>query len=103
MKQTSQIIIADYTDQSPVNLTELCEIFSVSPDYIQHLIEYEIVSPQGEPENWQFNIIHLKRIKTTIRLQRDLDVNLAGAALILDLLEEMETLREKVKLIERSF
>ena len=90
----NEIIIADYSHQSPISLDELCEIFNISPDYIQHLIEYDIVSPEGnEPGEWEFTIVHLQRVKTTIRLQRDLDVNLAGVALVLDLLEELNQLR----------
>jgi chaperone modulatory protein CbpM len=46
-------------------------------------------------------VIHLQRAKTAVHLQRDLDVNLAGVALVLDLLEEMEELRERVKLLDR--
>lgn len=102
MKKDNIIIIADYSEQQPVSLDELCEMLAISPDYIQQLIEYDIVSPQGrQPEDWMFDVIHLQRAKTAVHLQRDLDVNLAGVALVLDLLEEMEELREKVKLLDR--
>jgi len=36
----------------------------------------------------------LKRLQIAIRLQQDLGVNLAGSALVLDLLEEMQALRQ---------
>lgn len=54
-----------------------------------------------EPENlstpdWRFDSRALKRLQKTIHLQRDLRVNLAGAALVLDLLEEVEELRRKL-------
>jgi chaperone modulatory protein CbpM len=35
----------------------------------------------------------VQRVQTAIRLQQDLGVNLAGAALALDLLEELQELR----------
>jgi chaperone modulatory protein CbpM len=35
----------------------------------------------------------LKRLQIALRLQQDLDINLPGSALILDLLEEMERLK----------
>ena len=40
-----------------------------------------------------FSAIELRRARTAMRLQRDLGVNLAGIALILDLLDEVDTLR----------
>ncbi|MBP1152859.1 hypothetical protein JOD69_004728 [Methylocaldum sp. RMAD-M] len=45
--------------------------------------------------NWQFNTAALRRLQTALHLQRDLGVNLPGAALALDLLEELEALRRR--------
>ena len=37
------------------------------------------------------------RVRTVLRMQRDLHVNLAGAALALDLLERIEALNARLK------
>ena len=37
-----------------------------------------------------------------MRLQRDLDLNLAGTALALDLLDELEQLRERLRALEHQ-
>jgi chaperone modulatory protein CbpM len=42
----------------------------------------------------------VRRARRALRLQRDLDLNLAGAALALDLLDEVEILRERVRVLE---
>jgi chaperone modulatory protein CbpM len=42
---------------------------------------------------WTFSGVAVTRIRTAHRLQQDLHVNLAGAALAIDLLEEIERLR----------
>ncbi|RDI41812.1 chaperone modulator CbpM [Aquicella lusitana] len=104
MAKKEIMIIADYTSDTPVSLEEICEICNISADFIQDLIEYEIVHPEGElPEEWQFDLDELQRIKTALRLQRDLEVNLAGVAVVLDLLDEMERLRARMAMLEKLY
>lgn len=102
---TKQImIIADYTHTEALTLDELCETCGVSTDFIYDLLEYEIIKPTGHhPEEWLFDLNQLQRIKTTLRLQRDLEINLAGIALILDLLDEIHTLQARVEFLEKYF
>jgi chaperone modulatory protein CbpM len=50
----------------------------------------------GEPHRWRFSGTHLRRATVALRLQRDLGVNLAGAALALELLDELDTLRARL-------
>ena len=55
---------------------------------------WAIVEPTGaERAHWRFSGIAVTRIQRVIRLQREFEVNLPGAALALDLLEEIERLR----------
>ena len=49
---------------------------------------------------WQFTGTHLYQAKIVTRLQRDLGVNLAGAALALQLIDEINFLRRQVSGIE---
>jgi chaperone modulatory protein CbpM len=42
----------------------------------------------------------VRRVEIALRLQRDLQVNLAGAALALDLLEETQRLRARLQSLE---
>ena len=96
------IIIADYSQESPLSFEEICKICNISSDFIYDLMEYEIIQLQDEtPEEWRFDINQLQRVKTALRLQRDLEVNLAGVAVILDLLDEMEKLRTRAELFEK--
>ena len=46
---------------------------------------------------------HGRRARTAIRLQRDLDINLAGAALVLELLDEIDTLRSRLHVLDREY
>jgi chaperone modulatory protein CbpM len=46
--------------------------------------------------------MHLQRARVALRLQNDLDVNLAGAALALELLDELDELRARVQRLEAA-
>jgi chaperone modulatory protein CbpM len=62
------------------------------------LVEESIIEPQGDDMRlWRFSGASLVRARTALRIQRDLGVNLAGIALVLDLIEELESLRARMK------
>ena len=64
------------------------------------MVEYGLLEPIGKsPEKWKFKADALRRSKAALRLQHDSGVNLAGAALVLDLLDELEELRTKIALL----
>jgi len=76
------------------SLAELCSVCSVTEELVVEIVAEGIVAPSGaEPTQWRFSGIALMRVQRVIRLQQDFGVNLPGAALALDLLEEVERLR----------
>ena len=81
-------------DDLELSLRELCRICGVDAESIIDMVEEGVVEPEGaDPRHWRVHGTSVKRIQIVLRLQRDLRVNLAGAALVLDLLEELEALR----------
>jgi chaperone modulatory protein CbpM len=75
-------------------LDELCAACSVSEDFVVEVVAEGIVEPTGaHPKQWRFSGVALSRVQRVIRLQQEFDVNLPGAALALELLEELEQLR----------
>lgn len=77
-------------------MEELCRACRVRQEWILELVEEGILEPQREYDDWRFAGPSLRRVRTVWRLQRDLGVNLAGAALVLDLMEEIDTLRARL-------
>jgi chaperone modulatory protein CbpM len=62
------------------------------------MVNEGVLIPEGPtPETWRFSAVAIKRIQVTRRLQNDLQVNLAGAALALDLLDEIDELRSRLR------
>lgn len=81
-------------DETRCSLAELCRLCNVSAELIEDMIDEGIVTPEGHsPRDWQFPFLAVRRVRTVIRLQQDLRVNLPGCALALDLLDEIEALR----------
>ena len=76
-----------------VTLADLCRSCTVETETITTLVAEGILDPLGgKVEQWQLTVASLRRVKTVIHLQRDLGVNLAGAALALDLLDRIAEL-----------
>lgn len=84
-------------EQTPLTLADLSRACAVHAECIVELVEEGVIAPLGDaPQRWRFTGTHLRRVRTAIRLQSDLGVNLAGAALALQLLDEIETLRREL-------
>lgn len=49
----------------------------------------------------RFDMQDVRRIRRLLRLQHDLEVNIAGAALAIDLMEQIEELKVQVELLEK--
>ena len=88
-----------------LTLRELCHDCQVNAEYVIELVEFGIVQPREgrTPREWVFAGEDLVRVKKAERLRRDLDVNLPGVALSLDLIEELRALRRRVDDLEREF
>lgn len=81
-----------------LSLTEVSRTCAVQIDFIIDLVEEGVLAPSAgqAPEDWRFSGAQLRQVTVAWRLQRDLGVNLAGAALALQLLDEVETLRAQI-------
>ena len=93
----SDVISAVLLDESvEFSLSELCSLCSVTEELVVEIVAEGIVAPSGrERALWRFSGVALTRVQRVIRLQQDFGVNLPGAALALDLLEEVERLRRE--------
>jgi chaperone modulatory protein CbpM len=79
-----------------LSLHELCEYCGVEESIVVEMVREGIAEPIDEASTqWRFSGRSVARIRIAHRLRRDLQVNMAGAALALDLLEEIEILRTR--------
>lgn len=94
------IFISGYIleEQSGLSLEDLCRACTAETVDIVELVHEGVLHPGGAGQlDWQFTGVHVHRAQRALRLQRDLGVNLAGAALALELMDEMELLRAQLQ------
>ena len=78
-----------------MTLLELSMACGLPVDGILDLVLEGVLDPFGDSrEQWHFDESHLRCVGISIRLQRDLGLNLPGVALVLQLLEELQSLRQ---------
>ncbi len=83
-------------DYDMITIGDLCRSCTIEVETVTLLVEEGILDPVGgDVEHWQFTVTSLRRVKTAIHLQRDLGVNLAGAALALELLDQIAELERR--------
>jgi len=96
-KDLSLVHVGTVIEEDNLSLGQLCKACSVHADWVINLVEEGIIEPDGDKiQVWRFSGASMIRVHSAIRLQRDLGVNLAGIALVLDLLEELKYLRMHV-------
>jgi chaperone modulatory protein CbpM len=84
-------------EQTELTLADICRACAADTSLIIEMVEEGVLTPAGlAPTQWRFSGLHLQHAKVALRLQRDLGVNLQGAALVLQLLEEMDLLRARL-------
>ena len=98
-KSLPQFALCILEEQTQLTLADLCYACDINTQQMIELVDIGVLDPQGrEPEHWIFDGGNLQRARKALRLQRDLEINVAGVALILELLEEIETLRTRLKI-----
>jgi chaperone modulatory protein CbpM len=99
---TNRILTGIVVEESAeLSLTELSKACSTSTEWLIKLVEEGVLEPMDEQQaQWRFSGASLKRARTARRLHEDLNINLAGVALALDLIEQIETLRERLRRLD---
>ena len=107
---TQQILSGILLDeQIELTLSDLCRVCATSAEWVIELVEEGVLEPvvpvvykqtQTEQTQWRFSADSLQKARTAMRLQRDLGINLAGVALALDLLDEINSLEARLRRLE---
>lgn len=83
-------------EQIDITVDQVCALCRVERTQIVHLVEEGVIDPlppAHATEQWRFSGEALARARRALRLQRELELNPAAAALVLDLLDEVASLR----------
>jgi chaperone modulatory protein CbpM len=95
-----QFAVCILEEQAQLTLADLCRACSVHAERIIELVEVGVLQPLGrEPARWIFVNDSLHRARKALRLQRDLEINFAGVAFALELLDEIASLRARLRAV----
>ena len=89
-------------EETLITLDELCRNCTLESEEVVTLVREGILDPADDSldwthaARWRFHISSVWRVRTVVRLQRDLGVNLPGAALALELLDRIAELQRRL-------
>ena len=93
----NDIITAYVLDDACLTLEDLCAACAVEPVWVIHHVEEGLLTPLSGPvTSWRFTSASLLRTRRIRALERDFDAVPELAALMVDLLEEVEALRARL-------
>ena len=96
-------MVREPTEQIVLELEELASAAGVHPDLVVQFVEYGLLEPEaGADPRPLFPVSAVIRLRRIVRLRSDLGVNLAGIAVILDLLDRLLRLQETIENLPES-
>jgi chaperone modulatory protein CbpM len=95
--QSQALSGAIFDETAILTVRDLCRICAVDERHIVELVHEGVLNViEFDAPEWRFSGAALRRVRLALRLERDLEINLAGVALALDLMEELEQLRREL-------
>jgi DNA-binding transcriptional MerR regulator len=86
------------SEPESLTLEGLAACTGVHPARIEDFVQYGLLEPRVRGGmQWQFDTTCITRLRMIERLRCDLGANLAGIAVILDLLDRLTTLQREVE------
>jgi chaperone modulatory protein CbpM len=90
-------------ESQALTLEEFCHATQTQKELVLQMIDYQLISPAGDtPEQWRFDSHSLKRGRIAASFYQDLEVNLPGVALALELLDKITDLQQQIAILEKK-
>ncbi len=102
---TEKIVTGVLIEESTTyTFTEVCHKYHIPKKLLIEMVEEGLFpNKSADINNLNLDFNALRRLETAFRLQRDLEINLAGVALALDLLDEMDKMRHELDILRKHF
>ena len=89
---------AIFEESALLTVRDLSRMCAVDERHIVEFVEEGVLSVvEIDTIEWHFSGAALRRTRLALRLERDLELNLPGVALALELMDELEQLRRELK------
>ena len=88
---------AIFEESAVLTVRDLSRMCAVDERHIVEFVEEGVLTTvEVNTTEWHFSGAALRRARLALRLERDLELNLAGVALALELMDELENLRREL-------
>jgi chaperone modulatory protein CbpM len=92
------VLMGALLEDACLTLEQVCSACAVTPEWVSsHVLEGRLRLGSGQPSQWRFGSRDLWRLRELRRLEITFDAEPELAALVADLLEELETLRAQLR------
>jgi DNA-binding transcriptional MerR regulator len=101
MERETEVTIFWSDEQAVLTIDDLARATGLHPDQIVAFVRFGLVEPASSGGRELFAVAAIDRLRTIVRLRRDLGVNLAGIAAILEMQERIAELRHEIEHLRR--
>lgn len=92
------VLIGALLEDACLTLEQVCSACAVTPGWVSnHVLDGRLRLPGDQPSQWRFGSRDLWRLRELRRLEVTFDAEPELAALVADLLEELESLRAQLR------
>jgi chaperone modulatory protein CbpM len=99
----SGVVLND--DTTTITLTEIRSRYNLQEELLQEMLEHGLIEPMPDQTSAPDIVLHFSavhRVESALHLYNDLGVNIAGAVLALDLLEQLEEVRAELVILQKQ-
>jgi chaperone modulatory protein CbpM len=86
-----------FDESTTLSIKDLSRMCAVDERHIVEFVEEGVLNVVNVRSEWHFTGDALRRARLAVRLERDLELNLPGVALAVELLEELAQLRRELR------
>ncbi len=87
-------------ETSTISFVEVCKQHNLNEQSLMEMVEHGLFQPSSQGlQRMGFDLKTLAKITSAHRLQSDLGLNIEGAVLVIELMEEMESLRKELHIL----
>lgn len=91
-------------ETTTISFNEVCRKYNIPKELLIEMIEQGLFPNQTtQIEQITLDQKALRRLESAFRLHRDLGINMPGVALALELLEEIEKMRNELDILRKHF
>ena len=102
VKNETRAMILWRTEHALLTVEDLARATGLYPEQVEKFVRFGLVEPvAGGGSHAMFAAAAVERLRRIVRLRRDLGVNLAGVAAILEMRERMENLQRELEHLRR--